>query len=213
MRLLRLLAAGKSLVGSKPGAGRYRPAPPKSLPVFESVPSPFRATATPQGGTPADACASKASTGAGPSERVAGVDVQTAESGTMQPPAVPVQNRAATSHASACPEVKSYRSGGGLNKWFRWRPFGKPADTSGVPRTPPAIQGELSLDNVRPIRNDLGDSDFEVVPAKGLGTEKRTKAERAGVAIARETQSGPGESSPGRGERFSKIRKMVLSAK
>jgi hypothetical protein len=35
-----------------------------------------------------------------------------------------------------------------------------------VVRVPQSVQGELSLDNVKPVRNDLTDSDLELVPLK-----------------------------------------------
>jgi hypothetical protein len=31
---------------------------------------------------------------------------------------------------------------------------------------PAPVQGELSLDTIRPVRNDLSDSDLEIVPAR-----------------------------------------------
>jgi len=40
-------------------------------------------------------------------------------------------------------------------------PFGK----QGAPVERTAVQGELSLDNVRPLRNDLSDTDLELVAA------------------------------------------------
>ena len=44
----------------------------------------------------------------------------------------------------------------------RWTLGAKPA-----PRArPAAVQGELSLDRVKPVRNDLSDTDLELVPAK-----------------------------------------------
>ena len=33
-------------------------------------------------------------------------------------------------------------------------------------KDPGPVQGELSLDAIRPVRNDLSDSDLEIVPAK-----------------------------------------------
>jgi hypothetical protein len=53
--------------------------------------------------------------------------------------------------------------------------------------TKPPVQGELSLDRIRVVRNDLSDADLEVVPARtptapaSSGPALRT-GERAGVA-------------------------------
>ena len=45
------------------------------------------------------------------------------------------------------------------------RPLKEPK--SAIPRfTKPPVQGELSLDRIKVLRNDLSDSDLEVVPAK-----------------------------------------------
>lgn len=47
MSLLRLLAAGKSLVGLEDSTNRYRPAGKRALPTFPSKANPFRRTAKP----------------------------------------------------------------------------------------------------------------------------------------------------------------------
>ena len=49
----------------------------------------------------------------------------------------------------------------------RWMPKGNPFKSLRAPQTPlPAsVQGELRLDNVKPVRNDLSDSDLELVVA------------------------------------------------
>jgi hypothetical protein len=46
----------------------------------------------------------------------------------------------------------------------RWTLGAKPAPRAG--RATAAIQGELSLDRVKPVRNDLTDADLELAPAK-----------------------------------------------
>jgi hypothetical protein len=192
MRLLRLLAAGKSLVGVKESGGRYRPVPAKALPVFEPTPNPFRATATPQGGMAIDDSALKMTPEPLAEARAAHDEHSGAQDRAKCPPA-PAE--VASGCASASQNIKgTAQSSGGRARWFRWRPFGKPADTSSLPSVPRAIQGELSLDNVRPVRNDLGDSDFEVVPVKraaGAGTrETKCIAAQSPNEPASETRPG-----------------------
>ena len=53
MRLVRLLAVGKSLMGLREADGRYRVTSKRLLPKFPATKNPFRATAHPiLGGTP-----------------------------------------------------------------------------------------------------------------------------------------------------------------
>jgi hypothetical protein len=48
----------------------------------------------------------------------------------------------------------------------RWTLFKNPFSKTSKPKANPApVQGELSLDMVTPVRNDLSDSDLEVIPA------------------------------------------------
>ena len=49
----------------------------------------------------------------------------------------------------------------------RWMPKGNPFKSLRAPQAPlsASVQGELRLDNVRPVRNDLSDSDLELVVA------------------------------------------------
>ena len=49
----------------------------------------------------------------------------------------------------------------------RWMPKGNPFKSLRAPQSPPpaSVQGELRLDNVKPVRNDLSDSDLELVVA------------------------------------------------
>jgi hypothetical protein len=55
---------------------------------------------------------------------------------------------------------------GKLNQ-LAWRSDRNPPVKSGIPRfDKPVVQGELSLDNIKVVRNDLSDADMEIVPAK-----------------------------------------------
>jgi hypothetical protein len=75
-------------------------------------------------------------------------------------------------------EVKVKRSG----SLFRWmkvaNPFARKAATAAPEKAP--VQCELVLDGVRPVRNDLHDTDLMVVPARA--------AENKTAAVVRETE-------------------------
>ena len=60
----------------------------------------------------------------------------------------------------------------------RWALPSNPFKLSRAPVPHPAVQGELSLDKVRPVRNDLSDSDLELVAAA-----KKPEATPAAVII------------------------------
>ena len=63
-----------------------------------------------------------------------------------------------------------------------------------IPRfTKPAVQGELSLDRIKVVRNDLSDADLEVVPAKAPSA-----VASPGPASLLERKDGPAESGWGR---------------
>ena len=48
---------------------------------------------------------------------------------------------------------------------------GSKAAKSAIPRFPkPAVQGELSLERIQVVRNDLSDADLEIVPARPIAT-------------------------------------------
>jgi hypothetical protein len=49
---------------------------------------------------------------------------------------------------------------------FAWEIDHKPRQKAAIPRFDKPAQGELSLDNIRVVRNDLCDSDLEITPAK-----------------------------------------------
>ncbi len=55
-----------------------------------------------------------------------------------------------------------------------------------VVRVPQSVQGELSLDKVKPVRNDLSDSDLELVPLKPAPKQ----SEAVASAQAKPTEAG-----------------------
>ena len=152
MRLVRFLAAGKSLVGLKDLVGRYRLPSGRTLPQFGnakenvfSTPHQNMAQATPPD--------SKTGAERGTKEAV-GVSSQTP--GGVEPALKLSPNQ-------ELPETRvKHRSI--LRNLFGWLPWyrGGPGR-----RTIPAfsklpVQTELSLDNVKVARNDLSESDLEI---------------------------------------------------
>jgi hypothetical protein len=159
MSLLRLLTTGKSLEGLKDSEIRYRVTSQRLLPKFGSAKNPFCA---PDKSKPARQLACKAAEAASapPQQGAAGV------AAAAHPAALVRPNRAGMTGAlrSRAAELR--------NKWVGTlsgllsRPGSKPVKLamSRPPKLP--VQGELSLDKIRVVRNDLSDADLEVVPAK-----------------------------------------------
>jgi len=82
--------------------------------------------------------------------------------------------------ASAPPPPHAYP----LGRWTIMRnPFHRRA---AAPKSPSLVQGELSLDAVRPVRNDLNESDLEVIPARAQPgvSDDAAPTEKAGGATA-----------------------------
>jgi hypothetical protein len=153
MSLLRLLAAGKSLMGLKDPRGRFEVTEKRLLPKFEAAKNPFRATTLPHGKPedreplplpePEPAEASAFGSGAG---------------APANPPAPPVpQARARSLWERAGEKCRG-----------TW-PF-----NAGKKQEIRAVQPELSLDLVRVVRNDLTDSDAPDKPKKAEGAALRT---------------------------------------
>ena len=104
------------------------------------------------------------------------------------PAPTPIPAAMQTSVSSATPK------GPGISPWLRMGEMGK-AFVRQVFLTPkqrparPAVQTELALSKVTPVRNDLSDADLEVVSAKvgsvPPGSVHRNKAEAAGEAWTR----------------------------
>jgi len=75
-------------------------------------------------------------------------------------------------------EVPARRSSA-IRAFLLWRRVKKGAGQSAV-KGRPLVQAELSLESVKVVRNDLSESDLEVVPAHG----KRAGSEKPGTAQA-----------------------------
>jgi hypothetical protein len=180
MSLLRLLTAGKSLVGLKKSEKRYHLPSEKSFPTFGSKKNPFRGTIVPEGVEPGresakpveesgsnEGRAGKAGPpGAGP----VGVEGQ-AQTGvfvTRKPQSegeINGQSKRAEQAGARRSAVKA------LLLWGR----AKTAKRANLPGGSPMVQGELSLDKVKVVRNDLSETDLEVVRRGDTADSKRAE--------------------------------------
>ena len=143
MSLLRLLTTGRSLVNVRDAETRYRLTSQRLLPQFGSGKNPFsdREAATP---TPAPAMEAKVEAAAPP----------------------------ATGEKTGRAKALWVRAAARMSVWTEklgdrfTRPHAKLAKPAIPHFTKPPVQGELSLDRVQVMRNDLRDADLEVVPAR-----------------------------------------------
>jgi len=203
MSLLRLLRAGKSLVGRE-SAGRYRFLDGPALPKFGSDKNPFRepvhtrqtpavsesgaAIAAPQQSTspePFDAapnqtvdCAQRtAAQEHKPAAKSLPTEQRSAMKPEVKPDAAPATKGVSSPKKAVAAATASVLTAGAraaarlaqLNSKLNpvsWRTRAK-GGARALPFTDKAmVQGELSLDRVKVVRNDLSDSDLEIVPAK-----------------------------------------------
>lgn len=207
MSLLRLLRAGKSLIGSRESASRYRLLNGPALPKFGSDKNPFREPSrTRAENAPAESVVTASTLPDTPvtpelpkvaENQDAPGETPTLKAAECKPAVANVrkEKRPMAEHTIAETDAKPEASGGAssvsngnvqkpvgvvaagakaavrvlrlnskLNPLFGWaRPKG---GARALPRTDALIQGELSLDRVKVVRNDLSDSDLEIVPAK-----------------------------------------------
>jgi hypothetical protein len=174
MSLLRLLTTGKSLVGVSDVESRYRVTRERLLPQFGSARNPFtsRGKAEP---APAEAPPSANCGGNGGSEGGGGIEGASAE------PAAARAGGALRLKAAALLSRWKGKIGGLLP-----RPRSKVVKPAITRFTKPPVQGELSLDKINVVRNDLSDADLEVVRAKvaAKAPATRTTEEDLGAETA-----------------------------
>jgi hypothetical protein len=201
MSLLRLLTAGKSLVGIGNPERRFRMSHPGAMPKFGNKTS-FRAEA-PQasvGPTPeALAAASASQTAVVVDENLAGANG--CESEQVKDP-----ESAETGPREVPPDGPPGMAQKGIGAWVgNWgarlislapRKRARPVNASAVRRNEAPLQGELSLDNIRVMRNDLSETDLEVVAGKR--PETATAVEVAREARLEKAQPPSAEPAPGK---------------
>ena len=154
MSLLRLLKAGRSLVNPKESGSRYRMREKVQLPKFGSSKNPFCARVE----TPAVTAAPGAINPENTPRREMNADELAAArlKETVRLPAAELPPPA--SRPAPAPSTASWWN---PLSWWKSNPAG--AARVGRPSSRPAVQGELSLDQIRVVRNDLNDSDVEIV--------------------------------------------------
>lgn len=187
MSLGKLLTAGKSLVGLHDSNSRYR-LQKGALPKFESSKNPF--AARPAAGEPAmEPGGELALPNMAPEppavkmKRTQALPILAAEPKAPMQPARPVQDETpveakpveAVKAAEPVKAPEAIKPPEVVDGWVKklnplvWFSGRKPVEPKpGVPRSSGKrhVQGELSLDNIKVMRNDLSDTDVEVVPAK-----------------------------------------------
>lgn len=158
MKLMQFLNAGNRVGDDKPTIGRYQLPKGPALPKFESKKNPFGASKSAEevqsnpAPTVPEKSAVPASESLAASEEAA--DSRSDPAGQPKKPGV----FARLFRRQAKPKVKkpaAKREGGLFSR--------RKKAAAGSAHAP--VQGELSLDNVQVVRNDLSDSDFDVVCA------------------------------------------------
>ena len=168
MSLLHLLTAGKSLVGLKNSDKRYHLPGQRGLPQFGSKKNPFRATALPEKleqpetTEPAEAVAAVKE---GPGEvdsRSKRPTLAVPEVGSSGTCAEKPSGPGGHSPKPPCsPGVRGEGRAFGMKALLVWARTRK-GHPGVVPVGRQMVQGELSLDKVKVVRNDLSESDVEV---------------------------------------------------
>ena len=181
MSLVRLLTCGKSLVGVQNVPNGYRVTRQRLLPQFGPTRNPFSNKTKSHGGptqgpSPEDAAGLG---GAGAPRAVSTSGGSTAAampSGLVDQAAAGKVDKRRLSGIWWSKAVAPFRAmGAKLGGWFG--PTQGKAVRSAVPQfSKLPVQGELSLDNVRVVHNDLSDADLEVVPARKPTTRARSAA-------------------------------------
>src|SRR5262245_50871729 len=203
MSLLRLLSAGKSLVGLKDVRSRYHLSSRELLPKFVSKANPFRVSTRPE---PALFPAAPVN----PETENIVPDSQEPRGGSNSTSNSVIPALAGKGHLPS-PSLTSPRDGTrapSLNhkygeKWKALCFWLRPQVTKlPMPRFPkPLVQSELSLDGVKVVRNDLSDSDLEIVRAKppaptqdsGLSMAETTPSPASGWSRATDRTVGAGK--------------------
>jgi len=151
MSLMKLLSVSKSFAGGRSQSGRYRMAEQGLLPKFAPMGRPLSLAPKRESGDPA----SKQEANGTPTV-------------PLNPPrqkflgaAESVKTVAPTPRAAVCVNANAVPA-----DWFRLgnRPFVNRTAAGPKPQAP--AQAELLLEAVKPVRNDLSDSDLQIVPAK-----------------------------------------------
>jgi hypothetical protein len=161
----KLLAAGRSFIGGQ-GVGRYRLDPGLSLPNFTSPKNPF---ARPPRDEEAQTVNSEAPAQNLPNQ-AADTEARAASTSKLSNDEVRVSVRsnmrdALASRMRKLNPIKSFAVSRSKQTFAHARSLERP------------VQGELSLERVRVVRNDLADADLEVLPPGSARRERKTLPE------------------------------------
>jgi hypothetical protein len=193
MSLLRLLTAGKSLIGLQRAESRYQLPGAKMLPRFGSKKNPFRATVFPEkvGVGPAEPEAASAGsqvsggTGAdrvgverGGAQSSGGADIDSAEQ--QRNTSGVVERETSTTKEQIKPLDCPARSTSPVRAFLLWT-RAKKAKSFGRSAGRAMVQAELSLEGVKVVRNDLSESDLEIVQARPDPVSKSAEEVGAGA--------------------------------
>ena len=199
MSLLRLLTAGKSLVGLKTSEKRYHLPGQRALPKFGSKKNPFRVTTRPEQGEvgTADTPSAQVQPPAPPAEEKPQSRPQTSSSETTQASASasvakPINSKPeADSGRQIKPLEPAERRPSGVRAFLLW---GRAkAKGTALPGGRRLVTAELSLDKVKVVRNDLSESDVEIV---GRASPPKPSESRA-KPLAQESKDSVSESGWG----------------
>ena len=161
MSLGKLLTTGKSLVGLHDTNARYQ-LRKGALPKFESSKNPFASRPQTEPSAP----------NAHGESPLPNLTAEVAAANLKETP--PVVNAPSATPAPVAEPVAVVKAPGVVDGWLKklnpmvWWGNRKPAETKpAAPRFGKApVQGELSLDNIKVMRNDLSEADVELVPMK-----------------------------------------------
>src|SRR6266404_6174665 len=208
MSLARLLSAGKSLVGGMDNTIRYRMGNPGMLPKFGSGKNPFRSGAKRQEPTQLIQPPGPDAESPKPALSPPAANTRQPREGESMAGAMPVTPARAAAESGGQREKQDSRApswGSALGAtWRGWLaavkarlPRRNPKRMrSDLPQSAkPLVQPELSLDKVKVLRNDLSDTDLEVVPVAApmaLKIETVTKPGRGNSRQAGEPRRSSG---------------------
>ena len=177
MSLMRLLTAGKSWAGGKDDIVRYRMTDPRAMPKFGSARNPFRSTAKSGSVQSESQPLAVAANSANHQESKVGArtaPVRRSQESKATPALLPERSvhpgavRAGTVRAlnndTGAVQLWKAQLGRLASRLFQPRP--RPVKRALADSAEAPVQGELSLEKIKVVRNDLSDADLEVVPAK-----------------------------------------------
>jgi hypothetical protein len=174
MSLIRLLTTGKCFTDLREPVGRYRMTDPRALPKFGSAKAPGAIPAVPE----LPGCETAPPETGKDSASVAAASQPAA--GLPQPRSDVLSAQALGASRRGAAKIMAWagRMRTGLKERFSRRRRPAPSPSLARPARSP-VQGELSLDLVKVMRNDLSDTDLEIVAVKAPAAQTSSASPRA----------------------------------